>query len=63
MVIQTLHKNTAIAQETVRLLAASLKHERACDCENALASALITRKDVIPAEARQRLDLLVGKYL
>lgn len=63
MVIQTLNKNTAIAQEAVRILASQLKHERDCDCEHALATALITRPDVIPAETRQKLDLLVNKYL
>jgi 5'-methylthioadenosine phosphorylase len=63
MVIQTLNKNTTIAQEAVRILAETLKPERDCDCGNALATALITRKDVIPAETRQKLDLLVNKYL
>ncbi|MGB8982163.1 MAG: S-methyl-5'-thioadenosine phosphorylase [Anaerolineales bacterium] len=63
MVIQTLNKNTAVAQEAVRILARSLKHERDCDCEQALAAALITRREVIPAETRQKLDLLVRKYL
>lgn len=63
MVIQTLTRNTAVAQEAVRLLAASLYPQRNCDCEHALATALITRKDVIPAETRQRLDLLVRKYI
>ena len=63
MVIQTLNKNTATAQEGVRILAGQWKHERNCDCEHALAAALITRKDVIPAETRQKLDLLVHKYL
>jgi 5'-methylthioadenosine phosphorylase len=63
MVIQTLHKNTAIAQEAVRLLASQLKHQRDCDCEHALATALITRKDAIPDAIRQKLDLLVKKYL
>jgi len=63
MVIQTLNKNTAVAQEAVRILARSLKHERDCDCEQALAAALITRRDAIPAETRQKLDLLVRKYL
>ena len=62
MVIQTLNKNTAIAQEAVRILASQLKPERNCDCEHALATALITHKDVIPAETRQKLDLLVNKY-
>lgn len=63
MVIQTLNKNTAIAQEAVRILASKLKSERDCDCGNALATALITRKDTIPAETRQKLGLLVDKYL
>ncbi len=63
MVIQTLNKNTSMAQEAVRVLASRLKPERNCDCEHALATALITRKDVIPAETRQKLDLLVKKYL
>jgi len=63
MVIQTLNKNTAIAQEAVRILASKLKHERDCDCERALSTALITSKDVIPAATRQKLDLLVKKYL
>lgn len=63
MVIQTLNKNTAVAQEAVRILAGNLKHERDCDCEHALASALITRKDVVPAKTRQKLDLLINKYL
>lgn len=63
MVIQTLNKNTAIAQQAVRILASKLKHERNCDCEHALATALMTNRDVIPAETRQKLDLLVNKYL
>ena len=63
MVIQTLNKNTAIAQAAVHVLAGTLKPERNCDCEHALATALITHKDAIPAGTRQKLDLLVNKYL
>lgn len=63
MVIQTLNKNTLLAQEAVRILARNLKHERDCECEHALAAALITRKDIIPAETREKLELLISKYL
>jgi 5'-methylthioadenosine phosphorylase len=63
MVLQTLHNNTTLAQEAVRLLAKNLNRKRECECGDALATALITRKNVIPAETRQKLDLLVGKYL
>jgi len=62
MIIQTLNKNTDTAQESVRVLARNLKDERPCECGSALASALITNPAVIPAETRQKLDLLVGKY-
>jgi 5'-methylthioadenosine phosphorylase len=63
MVIQTLHRNTSLAQEAVRLLVKSLRPERNCDCKYALSTALITRKDAIPPATLQKLDLLVNKYL
>ncbi|MBI3172591.1 MAG: S-methyl-5'-thioadenosine phosphorylase [Chloroflexi bacterium] len=63
MVIQTLNKNTEIAQEAIRLLARDFTPERDCACQHALADALITRPDRIPPATRQKLDLLVGKYL
>ena len=63
MVIQTLSKNTMLAQEAVRILARNLHKERPCECGHALASALITRKEVVPPPTRQKLDLLVNKYL
>jgi len=63
MVIQTLNKNTALAQEAVRLLARNLNHERKCACEHALATAMITHRDAIPSETLQKLNLLVNKYI
>ena len=63
MVIQTLNRNTSLAQEAIRALARNFTAERNCDCERALATALITRKDAIPAETRRKLDLLAHKYL
>jgi 5'-methylthioadenosine phosphorylase len=63
MVINTLNNNTALAQEAVRILVRNLKQERTCDCEHALATALITNKDAIPADTRKKLDLLINKYI
>lgn len=63
IVIQTLNRNTALAQEAVRLLVKNLEPERNCECKNALSTALITRKDVIPPSTLQKLDLLINKYL
>ena len=63
MVIQTLNKNTQKAQEAIHNLIRGLKEQRNCKCGEALATALITNPKVIPAETRQNLDLLVGKYM
>jgi 5'-methylthioadenosine phosphorylase len=63
MVMQTLHKNTALAQESVRILVRNLRPERNCGCRHALSTALITQKTVIAPATLQKLDLLINKYL
>jgi len=63
MVIEILYRNTQLAQEAVRFLAKDLNPERLCECPHALASALITQQDCTPLETRQRLGLLIDKYL
>ncbi|HRJ56960.1 MAG TPA: S-methyl-5'-thioadenosine phosphorylase [Anaerolineales bacterium] len=62
MVIQTLNKNTEVAQTAIRNLARTLNPERTCACENALAAALITDPKIIPAATFEKLKTLVGKY-
>ncbi len=63
MVVETLNKNTRLAQDAIHRLVKSLPSGRACQCDSALAGALITRPDAIPEATRRRLDLLVRKYL
>jgi 5'-methylthioadenosine phosphorylase len=63
MVIQILNRNTTVAQQAIRNLVRSLPVKRTCNCGRALADALITNPAVIPAETRQKLNLLVKKYL
>jgi 5'-methylthioadenosine phosphorylase len=61
-VIEILNRNTQVAQEAVRNLVRQLNPERTCQCGQALASALITRPEVIPPATRERLGLLIDKY-
>ena len=63
MVIETLKHNTEAAQKAVINLAENLETERDCSCGSALADALITSPEVVPAETRERLGILVEKYL
>jgi 5'-methylthioadenosine phosphorylase len=64
MVIDNLTQNARTAQQVIAGVVGSIDESpRTCACATALASALITRPDFVPAETRSRLDLLVGKYL
>jgi 5'-methylthioadenosine phosphorylase len=63
MVIEVLNRNTEVAQEALQNLVRHIDPQRECDCQTALASALITDPKTIPAETRERLGLLVSKYL
>lgn len=62
MVIQRLNDNLALAQRAIANLVAvvpSLPHES----EGAMRFALMTARDRIPPEVRERVRLLVGQYL
>lgn len=62
--LATLAANTELAQEALRRLLPRLADaERPCACGAALSTALITQRDLIPAETQARLSPLVGKYL
>lgn len=63
MVIQTLNKNTLVAQEAIRNLAKDLNDTHRCDCDQALASSLITRSEIVPPATREKVDLLIKKYI
>ncbi|MGA2489680.1 MAG: S-methyl-5'-thioadenosine phosphorylase [Anaerolineales bacterium] len=63
MVVKTLNQNIAIAQQAIRNLLQMLSEKRTCSCENALSTAIITNPDTIPPATRNKLDLLVKKYL
>jgi 5'-methylthioadenosine phosphorylase len=63
MIISNLVHNAATAQQIIAHAVDRLPFERSCECATALKFALITRPDMIPAQLRQDLAPLVGKYL
>jgi len=63
MVIKTLIQNTEKAQKVIQALIGLLDNPPTCDCSSALSKALITNPSQISAESRQRLALLIDKYI
>jgi 5'-methylthioadenosine phosphorylase len=62
-IVAVLNQNAANACKVVKAAVAAMPIERSCPCASALKNAILTRPDAIPASARQKLNLLVGKYL
>lgn len=63
-VIGVLHKNAATACAIVRDVISDLAtRERNCDCADALKFAILTQPENIPAEKKERLLPLIGRYL
>ena len=62
-VLAIIQQNVALARAIVKRAAETIPEGRTCHCTTAAAHAVMTAPDQIPAEARERLALIVGKYL
>jgi 5'-methylthioadenosine phosphorylase len=62
-VVAVLLKNAENAARVVRRTVAAMPAERTCKCGSALAHAILTEGDKIPAATRQKLSLILEKYL
>ena len=63
MIVSHLMQNAKVAQQVIANAVERLPIERSCECARALATAIITRPEAIPAATRARLQPIVGKYL
>jgi 5'-methylthioadenosine phosphorylase len=63
MLIANLRANTTLAKQAIEYIAAHLPNERPCACGLALQNAILTQREAISDEVRERHKLLIGKYL
>ena len=64
MVLKVLAQNTDLVKNAIAYLAENPPEEKPdCNCRSALESAIITNPAVIPPATRDKLDLLIAKYL
>jgi 5'-methylthioadenosine phosphorylase len=62
-VVAVLLKNAENACKVVKEAVKAIPAARSCKCGSALAHAIITDRDKIPAATRQKLSLILDKYL
>jgi len=63
VILDILRQNVDTIKKIIKLAVAWLPDERQCDCTKAMKVAIATNRKFIPAEQKQKLDLLIGKYL
>ena len=62
-IIANLVKNAENAAKVVAAAVARMPATRECKCGSALSHAIITDRNAIPESTKEKLDLLIGKYL
>jgi 5'-methylthioadenosine phosphorylase len=62
-VVAVMHKNADNAAKVIGEAVKAMPKHRNCHCGSALATAIMTDPKAIPVEAREKLALLIGKYL
>jgi 5'-methylthioadenosine phosphorylase len=63
MLIANLLANAALSKTTITHLVPMLPNERHCDCADALSTAIITQRDLIPKSKIEQLGPIVAQYL
>lgn len=62
-VLEVIHSNVAMARKIIAAVAQSISAQRSCGCSKALQYAIMTDASKIPAPTREKLELLIGKYV
>jgi 5'-methylthioadenosine phosphorylase len=63
MIIRNLTQNAETARHLIADAVTRVPAERTCPCASALAAAIITHPDAVPAQTRRDLAPIIGKYL
>jgi 5'-methylthioadenosine phosphorylase len=62
-IIETLMKNVELAKKVIAEVLPRITDKRECSCPNALENAIITSRDAVSDEVKQRLGLLIERYI
>jgi len=62
-VIAIIQKNVATAKRIIKAAVGRLGGERGCPCAESLKYAIMTHKEMIPPATREKLSVVMGKYL
>lgn len=62
-IIAIIQQNVAMARKIIAGAVANLAMERSCACQDALQFAIMTNKTLIPPATKEKLAVIMGRYL
>jgi 5'-methylthioadenosine phosphorylase len=63
LILANLLQNAATAKKAIAEAVGRIEGSRTCECATALASAIITRPELVPESIKRELEPIVGKYM
>jgi 5'-methylthioadenosine phosphorylase len=63
VILNILRQNIDTIKKIIKLAVARIPEKRDCECATALKAAFVTAPRFMPPEQKQKLNLLIGKYL
>ncbi|MFC2059795.1 S-methyl-5'-thioadenosine phosphorylase [Chloroflexota bacterium] len=63
VILSTLRRNVDTAKRIIKIAVSRIPDQRDCVCSTELQGAIVTAPELIPAERKEQLNLLIGKYL
>jgi len=64
MIIENLNKNVESAKKIIKAVVPKIgKMKRTCACKDALSNAIITRPEAIAGPVKEKLKIIIGKYI
>jgi 5'-methylthioadenosine phosphorylase len=63
LIVANLVQNAVTARKTIVQAVSRIEGPRTCTCKDALATAIITRLEYIPASVKHELEPIIGRYM
>lgn len=62
-IVAVMNKNISTAKSMIKAALPNIDGRRSCKCQSALNGGILTHKEYIPAEVKEKLKPIVGKYV
>jgi len=63
MIVNNMKNNINLTKDIIKRAINKIPFIRRCSCKNAMENAIVTQADIIPYEQKEKLSLIIGKYV